>query len=311
MRLAGLAACGVLTAGVLTLGAQEPAFRGGVELVALNVVVTDGHDKPVLGLNQDNFIVFEDGIRQDVSFFATSRVPLDLALLLDTSASMSDKMKTMQEAAVGFVSSLGAGDRVTVVDIKDTVKVLHALDDDIAAATAAIRSTGARGGTALYNGIYMTLKELAQQRGGAAERRQAIAVLSDGEDTASLVSLDDVMDVAKRAGVSVYAIALRSAIDVRDAKRDGASTAEYGMRALARETGARAFFPGEITELAGVYGTIAEELAAQYALGYTSTNQAHDGEYRRVQVQVADVTGVKVRTRAGYLSPESRRVARR
>lgn len=310
-RVAGLAACAMIAAGALTVSAQAPRFQGSVEVVALNVVVTDGHDKPVLGLQQDNFAVFEDGVRQDLSFFAASRVPLDLALLLDTSASMSDKMRTMQEAAVGFVSSLGGGDRVTIVDIKDTVAVVHPLDEDIAAATAAIRATTARGGTALYNGIYLTLKELAQRRGTPTDRRQAIAVLSDGEDTASLVGLDDVMDAARRAGVAVYTIALRSAIDIRESSRDGVQTAEYGMRALARETGARSFFPGQITELAGVYDTIADELAAQYALGYTSTNQAQDGEYRRVQVQVANVTGAKVRTRSGYIAPESRRIARR
>ena len=99
-------------------------------------------------------------------------VPLDLALLLDTSASMTDKMQTMQEAAVGFAATLRAGDRVSIVDIKDTVKVLHALDDDLGRGRHGDpRAPMARGGTALYNGLYMTLKEMVKQR--AAERRGA------------------------------------------------------------------------------------------------------------------------------------------
>src|SRR5690242_12310693 len=102
----------------MTLAAQEPVFRGSIDLVALNVVVTDNDQKLVTGLTASDFAVFEDGVQQDVSFFATSQVPLDLALLLDTSASMSDKMKTMQEAAVGFAGSLRTGDRLTIVDIK-------------------------------------------------------------------------------------------------------------------------------------------------------------------------------------------------
>ena len=206
-----------------------------------------------------------------------------------------------------------AADRISIVDIKDTVKVLHPLDGNLDAARAAIRATIPRGGTALYNGVYLTLKELAKQRPANGEiRRQAIAVLSDGDDTASLVDFDDVMDVAKRSGVAVYTIALRSAIDIRQASASGRryfSNSEYSMKALAQETGARAFFPTEIGELAGVYGSIAEELAGQYALGYTSKNPKRDGGYRRVIVQVAQHPGTRTRTRAGYVAAPAERVA--
>jgi len=196
-----------------------PTFRSGVDLVALTVVVTDPQRHLLTGLGEQDFVVLEDGVQQDLSFFAANRVPLDLSLLLDTSASMSDKMTTMQEAATGFASTLQPGDRISIVDIKDTVKVLHPLDDDLDGARAAIRSTTARGGTALYNGLYMTLREMMTKRrtSGDDVRRQAIAVLTDGDDTASLVSFDDVLDVAKQAGISVYTIALRSSIDIRDA----------------------------------------------------------------------------------------------
>ena len=163
------------------------------------------------GLSADDFAVYEDGVQQDVSFFAARNVPLDLALLLDTSASMTDKMQTMQEAAAGFAATLRPGDRVSIVDIKDTVKILHALDDDPGGADAAIRGTMARGGTALYNGLYMTLKEMVKQRRQNGDvRRQAIAVLSDGQDTASLIAFDDVMDVAKQTGIAIYTITLKS-----------------------------------------------------------------------------------------------------
>jgi Ca-activated chloride channel family protein len=311
VRVVVVVLCGLVGgAAALDARSQVPRFRGGVDLVALNVVVTDGRQKPVSGLTQENFIVFEDGVEQDVSFFATSHVPLDLALLLDTSASMSDKMQTVHEAATGFVSSLAAGDRISIVDIKDTVKVLHGLDGNLDGARAAIRTTAARGGTALYNGIYMTLKELARHRSDGEVRRQAIAVLSDGDDTASLVTFDDVMDAAKRSGVAIYTIALRSAVDIREAKASGGMGAGYSMKALALETGARSFFPEDIGQLAGVYGTIAEELASQYALGYTPKNAARDGAYRRVAVQVANVGGVRTRTRAGYVSADPPRIAR-
>jgi VWFA-related protein len=306
--------CGLILAGALVHAAGDsvPLFRTGVDLVALNVVVTDSRQKPVAGLNAQNFAVFEDGVQQDVSFFAASAVPLDLALLLDTSASMMDKMNTMQQAAVGFASSLHPGDRISIVDVKDTVKVLHPLDEDVDGAKTAIRGTIARGGTALYNGLYTTLRQLAKQRREAGDvRRQAIAVLSDGDDTASLVTFDDVMEAAKEAGVAIYTITLRSPIDLKDAEtgRRYFSSSEFSMKAFAQETGAQAFFPESINELAGVYDSIATELASQYAIGYTSKNLKHDGSYRRVLVRV-DMPGARTRTRSGYTSARAERVTR-
>jgi VWFA-related protein len=178
------------------------------------------------------------------------------------------------------------------------------------AAREAILATAPRGGTALYNGTYLALKEMVKQRRDNSDvRRQAIVVLSDGVDTASLLAYDDVMELAKRSGIAIYTISLRSKFEVNRAARDGRryfSQSEFSMKALAQETGARAFFPQDISELAGVYASIAEELATQYALGYTSKNPRVDGGYRRVIVQVTAKPGVRTRTRAGYLSARSR-----
>lgn len=294
-------------------GAQEPGavgtagirFRSGVDLVALSVVVTDAHGKFVDGLSADDFAVTEDGVLQDVSFFAATPVPIDLAILLDTSASMSDKMRTVQQAAVGFTASIRPGDRITVVGIKDAVRVLHPLDENVAAAGAAIQGTKAGGNTSLYNALYLTLKEMMKHRRTDGEvRRQALLVLSDGDDTTSIVGFDDVRELAKQSGVAVYTITLRSSLLrsnllLRD--RPVYAASEYAMKAVAQETGARAFFPADIRELAGVYGTIADELANQYLLGYASSNPRVDGSYRRVAVRV-DRPGARTRTRAGYFA---------
>lgn len=185
-------------------GVGTPAFRSGVDLVALNVVVTDESGRFVPGLPAEAFAVFEDGVQQDLSFFAATAVPLDLAILLDTSASMTEKLETAQQAAGGFLDALRPGDRVTIVDIKDATRVLRPLTGDVESARRAIAATVARGGTALYNGIYTTLKELAREQLAATEvRRQAIVVLSDGEDTGSLVSFDDVRAASRETGVAI------------------------------------------------------------------------------------------------------------
>ena len=288
-------------------------FRSNVDLVALNVVVTDSDQKFVSGLRPSDFAVFEDGVQQDVSFFGASGVPLDLAILLDTSASMTGKMQLVQQAAIGFLNTLRADDRAIIVDIKDATKIMYPLGSDLEAAKQAILSTSPRGGTALYNGAYLTLKEMVKERRANSEvRRQALVVLSDGDDTASLVSYDDLMDLAKQSGIAIYTITMRSKYLVSQAASRGHSyfsQSEFGMKALAQETGARSFFPTELGELSGVYAAIAEELATQYALGYSSKNPRMDGSYRRVIVRIADKPGVRTRTRAGYTAPRAQRTA--
>jgi Ca-activated chloride channel homolog len=285
-------------------GQEATRFRSGVDLVALNVVATDGQGKLISGLSSEEFAVFEDGAPQEITFFAATPVPIDLAVLLDTSSSMVDKISTVQAAAMGFVSAVRENDRVTVVDIKDNVKVIHPLNGDIAAARAAIQATTTRGNTSLYNGLYMTLKELMKQRtGGGDVRRQAIVVLSDGEDTSSLVTYDDVNQLAKESGVAIYTITLRSPFARNSFARQAAtnSQSEFSMKELAMVTGARSFFPAAITELAGVYGVIADELASQYSLGYSSSNPRREGTYRRVDVRIMR-PGIRARTRTGYLA---------
>lgn len=302
----------LLTTGVAAqetdLAADTPqsTFRAAIDVVALNVVVTDGQQKFVTGLGANDFAVFEDGVRQDVSFFASSAVPLDLAILLDTSASMTDKIGTVQQAAIGFASTIRENDRLIVVDIKDGAKIVAALGTDLETAKQAIMATSAKGGTALYNGLYLGLKEMIRQRRDHGEvRRQAVVVLSDGEDTSSLMSFEDVMQLAKESGISIYTIQLKAKYAVPTAianRQKYFSQSEYAMKAFAQETGARSFFPATIDELSGVYSLIAEELSNQYSLGYTSKNPKRDGAYRRVIVRVSERPGIRTRTRSGYFS---------
>ena len=294
--------------------AQETRFRSGVDLVGLNVVVADGRGQLLPGLSREDFTVFEDGAKQDITFFADVPVPVDLAVLLDTSSSMLDKMTTVQHAAIGFTSVVRPDDRIAIVEIKEAVKIVHPLDGDVEGARRAISATTARGNTSLYNGLYLTLRELAKHRGTDDDiRRQAIVVLSDGDDTSSLVGFDDVMPLARQTGVAIYTITLRPSGFARTVfPRDVAehSASEFAMKALALETGAQAFFPAAVSELSGVYTTIASELSSQYSVGYLSTNPRLDGSYRRISVRV-DREGTRVRTRAGYVAAPPTSVANR
>lgn len=284
-------------------GAQpaQPSFRGGIELVSLNVTVTDAAGRYVTDLAREHFQVFEDGAQQEVTFFNRTNLPVALSILMDTSASMEDKLQTAQDAAIGFVRRLRPQDLAQLIDFDSRVRVAQSFTAAIPEMEHAIRRTTADGSTSLHNAIYISLKELKKIRANDTDdiRRQAIIVLSDGEDTSSLVSFDEVLELAKRSETAVYAIGLRSP-DVY--KQRGFSEAEFVLRQLTQQTGGRVFFPKQIAELTGVYGQIAEELSSQYTLGYTSRNPKRDGAWRRIVVRLAN-SGLTARTKQGYYAP--------
>jgi Ca-activated chloride channel family protein len=281
----------------------QPAFRAGVDVVSLNVTVTDGMNRYVTDLEPGEFSVFEDGVKQDITFFNRRRQPIALSLLLDSSASMEEHLPTLQTAATNFVKRLKESDIAQVIDFDSRVEIRQAFSSNQSELESAIQKTVAGGSTALYNAIYIALRELRKVRAVAEQdvRRQALIVFSDGEDTSSLVSFDEVLDLAKRSETAIYTIALRGV----DTQGKGFREAEFVLRTLARETGGRTFFPLRIEDLAYVYAQIADELASQYTLGYTSQNPKRDGSWRRLVVQVSRPSNT-ARTKNGYYAPTSR-----
>ena len=280
---------------------QPPKIRSGIDLVSLNVSVTDPAGKYVTELEQADFEVFEDGAKQNVSFFSRKQQPIALAVLLDTSNSMEEKMATAQEAAVGFAKRLQPEDVAEVIDFSSQVRILQGFTNDAQALERAIRSTNADGSTALYNAIYISLKELGKVRARTEDeiRRQAIVVLSDGDDTSSLLPYEEVLDLAKRSETAIYTIGLR---EQRDGSRPNFKEAEYVLKQLAQETGGRSFFPASVHELPRIYDQISQELATLYSIAYTSKNPVRNGAWRRIVVRVSK-PGMIARTRQGYFGP--------
>ena len=132
-------------------------------------------------------------------------------------------------------------------------------------------------------------------------RRQAIVLLSDGEDTSSLLPFEEVLDLAKRSETAIYAIGLRSP-DGPGTTSKGFKEAEFVLRQFSQETGGRSYFPSQVSELASIYGQISEELSSQYTVGYTSRNGRRDGSWRRVVVRVSR-PNLTARTKLGYFAP--------
>ena len=301
----GAASAGVFQSQVVGEARQvdplKPAYRAGIDIVSLNVTVTSSDQRYVTDLTQSDFTVLENGVPQTLRYFAKTGVPLSMALLIDTSASMADTLPIARDAAIGFVRQVTDGDLASIIDFESRVEISQELTSDIGALERAITRTGAGGATSLYNAIDMALRELSKPMPGdtgAPPRRRVIIVLSDGADTSSAVTFDQVLDRAVRSDAVIYGISLGTG-QQPTVRLDG-ERGELILRRLARQTGGRAFFTDEAKDLARLYGQIRDELTNQYLLAYESTARA-DGQWRRLEVRVGRPNST-ARTRAGYFA---------
>ena len=265
--------------------------------------VTDGRNRFITGLAEPDFAVFEDGARQELSFFTRDALPLSVSLLVDCSGSMDATLPVAQEAGARFVKTLRPTDLAQVVQFNDRIMLLQDFTSDHSALETAIRNTKASGSTVLYNALYVAIKQLRRQGSPQAPRRRAIVLLSDGEDTASLVDDDQVLELAVQADVGVYAIGVR-AEQPQDRLRVAFSQATHFLTSLTRDTGGEVYFPNSLSELDAVYGRIAEELRTQYTVGYVSPNERRDGKWRRIVVRALGREELRVRHKLGYYAPK-------
>lgn len=281
---------------------HPPTFEVGIEVINLNVSVTDGRHRYITDLGQRDFAVFEDGVRQELSIFTHENLPISLALMIDSSASMDEKLPTAQAAALRFVKTLRSQDLAQVLQFNDRATVLQDFTSDQPLLEAGVKKTEAGGPTALHNALYISLKDLGKQKKAGELRRRAIVLLSDGEDTASLVNDEQVLELARKTEISIYAICLRPN-RVPDRNRLSFSQAAHLLTALSQETGGQVHFPNSLSELDDVYERIAEELRTQYNIGYVSSNKRRDGRWRRIVVRIPSREDVQIRHKIGYYAP--------
>jgi Ca-activated chloride channel family protein len=257
-----------------------------VELVEIFATALDSSGHPVKGLPESEFEVFEDGRPQKiVRFEQVDDLPLSLGIAVDTSFSMASSLDEAQRAAAGFVQNLmTARDRCFTLQFGGRPALLVPPVDDAEAVALSLEGLRAFGRTALYDGVITALYYFRAEPG-----QRALVLLTDGEDTASSTSWEDVLAYARRAGVAVYAIGM------------GIGELKLGMRGklneLAEATGGRAFFIDRAEELADIYGRIGDELRSRYFLAYSADRPADGNEYRSIQVRVK--RGLKARVSRG------------
>jgi Ca-activated chloride channel family protein len=285
---------------------QEPAesdqvITVDVDLVNVLFTVADDDGDLVTDLTQSDFLVFEDGIPQTISIFESeTNLPLTIALIIDVSGSIRDKLRFEQEAAIEFFyTTIQEGrDQGMLITFDSAVDMLQDFTDNPEALSEATRLMRAGGGTALYDAIYLAV----DQKLSASDRegRRVVVVISDGDDNASRVSLTETLELAQRNDVAIYTISTNSTANfVTPEQRRGDRTLET----FAVETGGRAFFPFKLEELAVNFADISEELRSQYTLAYAPTNLARDGSYREIRVGTTTDDDLEVKHREGYYAP--------
>jgi Ca-activated chloride channel family protein len=288
----------VATATPVLTQSAAPVFRAGTNVVLLQVTVTGRGGRAIDDLSAEDFTVLEDGVPQQISMVSKAEEPLALSLLLDTSGSMDESIGLAQRAAIQFTERLRSSDIAQVVAFNQNVQVLQPFTSKPAELSGAIRQATVSGTTALYSALETSLRDLGTVRATHGIRRRAIVLLSDGEDTSSKVSLDEVFEMARASDVSIYPIGLgvRTKLDSRTMNQ-----APSILQKFADATGGRAIFVDRADQLAKVYEQIADELASQYTLAYTSRSGGRDGKWHNISVQV-DRTNAAARTRAGYVA---------
>jgi VWFA-related protein len=270
-----------------------------VNLVNILFTVADRKGKFVTNLRKEDFRVFEDDKLQIITNFSSeTNLPLTIALLVDTSGSIRDKLRFEEEAAIEFFySTLQRGkDKALVISFDSGVELLQDFTDDPERLADKIRKIRAGGGTSLYDAIYLAVNEkLAGQDG-----RRIVILITDGDDNSSRVSLTETLEAAQRNDVTIYSISTNSAafFGSKDQERG-----DKTLKKLAEETGGKPFFPLKIQDLSSSFLDIHDELRSQYQIGYRPTNAKQDGTFRRIRVDISDKR-YKPRARSGYYMPK-------
>src|SRR5213592_3197787 len=258
--------------------ADDQTISVNVDLVNILFTVADKKGKFVTNLRKDDFRVFEDEKAQAITNFSSETdLPLTIALLVDTSGSIRDKLKFEQEAAIEFFySTLRRNkDKALVISFDSGVDLLQDFTDDPEVLSEKIRKIRAGGGTSLYDAVYLAASEkLAGQKG-----RRVVILITDGDDNSSRVSLTETLEAAQRNDVTIYAISTNSAAYFGSKEQE---RGDKTLKKFSEETGGKAFFPLKLQDLAGSFLDIHDELRSQYQIGYRPSNAKMDGTFRRI-----------------------------
>jgi Ca-activated chloride channel homolog len=274
-------------------------FESTVEMVSVTAVVHDKGGRFIRGLGPADIDVFEDGVRQEVTYFreasgaSADKIPLSVVLVLDASGSMRTNLHFLQEAALAFVYKLTDVDQALVVQFNESIKGSAEFTGDVSRLEQFVEALQAWGGTSLFDAIHYGLNRIKDQPG-----RKAIVVFSDGADTTSSLKEQEVVDYARSVEATVYCVGIRGASGLM------ARSPRGFLRKVAQETGGSFFFPDRVGDLIKVFKEISDELHNHYALAY-SPRRPPDGGWREIEVRLKR-KDAEIRVRKGYFAVKRR-----
>ena len=272
-------------------------IRLDVERVVLRTTVEDRKGRPLAGLAQDDFQVYEDDVRQEIKFFSSEDIPVTVGLVIDNSGSMGPKRREVIDAALAFARASNPQDQIFVLNFNEHLWFGlpdgTPFTDQVPVLERALTRTIADGRTALYDAITLALDRLKM----GARDKKVLIVISDGGDNASRRGRAEIMTLAQHSNAIIYTIGL---FDDEDPDRN-----PRVLKQLSQVTGGEVFLPGSLTRLVPVCEQIAHDIRSQYTLAYQPANRKQDGTYRRIEVKVkARGRGrLTARTRSGYYAP--------
>ncbi|MFQ5789896.1 MAG: VWA domain-containing protein [Acidobacteriota bacterium] len=271
---------------------KHPRFSVDVSAVALDVVVTNKKGRFVRGLKQDDFMVLEEGVPQELTFFTSEATPVTVLVLLDSSASVRANLREVQKAANRFISKLHRGDKARIGFFHNRVEFGPGFTDNMNDHIAMINKMRPQRSTHLYDALTASLQELS-----AVRDRKALLLFTDGDDEGSDASMEDAFEAARRSHVSIYTVGLLGwSFD------DGMNINQGLLSQIAEYTGGRAFFPKNEKEMRKAFDRIQDELHRQYRMAYLPRNNEGQRGWRTVEVRMTRRKNLVVHTRLGYYS---------
>lgn len=283
-------------------GRPLATFRAHTDLVLIPVTVTDTLNRFVLGLQQQDFQLFEDDVEQGLTLFSDEDAPLSIGVLFDESGSMSDKLRTSRDAAAQLLNTLDKADEAFLVEFADLAKVSIGFTGQAQEIQTALKNAQAGGLTAMLDAIDTGLLEMKKARNS----RKAIVIVSDGGDNRSHYTAAQIESLVREADVQIYAMGVFEPVFSFGVTPEEISGPRL-LSEISAQTGGRAFAASLPGDMPGVANRIAVELRNQYVLGYYPKNRSRDGKYRKVRVQVSQPPGLgsplKIHWRLGYFAP--------
>ena len=269
--------------------------------VRLPITVTEGKSNHfVTDLKEEDFQIFEDKVPQKIVAFAhQSDLPLDVAVLMDTSNSVKPKLKFEKDSAVSFLETMLSSrkDRALFATFDSQIVLHQDFTNRLDQLSNAVYKVKAQGETRMYDAVYQVCEEKMAASPG---RRRAMVIITDGEDTASERTLNNAIDLAQLNETVIFAISTKAGglFGVQGGMVDRKE--DKDIKRLAEETGGRAFFTAEVIELEKSLAAIARELRSQYLVAYSPTNENFDSKFRKIEVKLPGKKDLRVRTKTGY-----------